>query len=135
MLNFNKKLTDISDTEKVLLLNFKNGSNKEFLISNIVKIHLEINKRNKLILAFFCFVPSFFVFVLTDDYFLPLIILLSVNLFFFNLNKFTSHKFKFKLVVKDSDLEIHSFGFDYQLKNKIIDSISRIKKSSNEKIK
>lgn len=135
MLKFNNNLIDISDTEKILLLNFKNGSNKEFLISNIVKIHLEINKRNKLILAFFCFVPSFFVFILTDDYFLLVIVLLSANLFFFNLNKFTNHKFKFKLIVKDSDFEIHSFGFDYQLKNKIIDSISRIKKSNYEKIK
>lgn len=129
MFRFNKKLKDISDTEKGLQLNFKNGSKKEFLLSDIVKMHLQIKKKNKLIFAFFCCVPSFFAFVLRDDYLLPLTMLLIASLFFFNLSKSTNHKFKFELVVEDANRKIHSFAFDYRLKNKIIESIARIKKT------
>lgn len=128
MLKYNKKLIDISDTEKVVLLNFKNGGNKEFLISDISKIYLEINKRSKFILAFYFLIPSFFVFVLTDDYLITLIMLFIANLFFFYFDKHTNQKFKFELIIKNSNLEIHSFRFDYHLKSKIIDSITRIKK-------
>ena len=128
LLKFNQKLIDISVTEKRIILKKKNGSELEFFITDVVNIYIEINKKDNLIYAIVFGLSSFVAYLYSDTYGLLLIILLYTNLFFLIINKFTHHKFKFKLIIKDSNLEIHYFKFDYQLKNKIIESISRIKK-------
>jgi hypothetical protein len=52
---------------------------------------------------------------------------LYANLVFLIINNFTHNKFKFILIIQDSNLVIYYFKFDYRLKNQIIESISRIK--------
>lgn len=128
MLNFKQKVIDVSVSEKVLILYLKNGSKQEFLISDVAKIFIEINKRSKVFYAIFFAFTSIIVFVSSDECFLLLSIFLSTTLFVFALYKFKYNKFKFKLIIKDVDQKIHQFGFNYQLKNKIVDSISTTKK-------
>ena len=127
MFNLNQKLIDISVSEKVLVLNLKNGSKQEFLISDLVKIHIEINKRSKLIYVIIFGISPLVSYLYSETFWLFLIILLYANLVFLIINNFTHHKFKFKLIIKDSNLVIHYFKFDYRLKNQIVESISRIK--------
>ena len=114
-------------SEKNLILELKNGIKYEFLISDLVKIYVKINKRSKFIYVVFFGISSIVAYLYSDTYWLFLIIFLYASLLFLTINNVTHHKFKFKLIIKDSNLEIHNFKFDYQLKNKIIESISRIK--------
>lgn len=126
MLNLNKKIEDISVSEKKLVLELNTGIKQEFLISDLVKIHIKINKRSKFIYLVVFGISSIVAYLYSDTYWLFLIIFLYASLLFLTINNVTHHKFKFKLIIKDSNLEIHNFKFDYQLKNKIIESISRI---------
>ena len=118
LLKFSQNLVDISVNEKTIVLKQKDGYERVFLISDIVKIYIEINKRSKLIYVIIFGMSPFVAYLYSETYWLFLMILLYANLVFLIINNLTHHKFKFKLIIKDSNLAIHHFKFDYQLKNK-----------------
>lgn len=127
LLKFSQNLVDISVNEKTIVLKQKDGYERVFLISDIVKIYIEINKRSKLIYVIVFGLSSFVAYLYSETYWLFLMILLYANLVFLIINNLTHHKFKFKLIIKDSNLVIHYFKFDYRLKNQIVESISIVK--------
>lgn len=127
LLNLNKKIVDISVSEKKLILELKNGIKQEFLITDLVKIYIKIKKRSKFIYVVIFGISSIVSYLYSDTNWLFLIIFLYASLLFLIINNITHHKFKFKIIIKDSNLEIHNFKFDYQLKNKIVESLSRIR--------
>lgn len=126
-LKYNPKLTKIVVSEEVLVLCLKNGRNQDFLISEIVKIHLEISKSKWLTNLIAFILISIVLLISSHDYIWLITIFLYAMLFFFTLKTFTNQRFKFKLIVKVSNQEIHQFGFKYDIKNNVIDSISKIK--------
>lgn len=126
LFKINSKLIDISIEEKSIVLKQKNGTQTEFLISDINKIHIEVNKRSHLNYLIIIGITPFIVFLYLETYLLFLTILLYANLVFLIIYNFTHHKFKFKLIIKDLELKIHYFEFDYKFKNIITESISRI---------
>lgn len=127
LLKFNQNLVYISVNENTIILKQKDGYEREFIISDVVKIYIEINKRSKLIYVIIFGMSPFVAYLYSETYWLFLMILLYANLVLLIINKFTHHKFKFKLIIKDSNLVIHYFKFDYRLKNQIVESISRVK--------
>ncbi len=131
MLKFNRKALDITTSEQALILYLKNGSRKEFLVSEIVKIHLEITKISKLKYVILLVAPASLMFLSTDKYILLLIVLIYTSMFFLTQNNLFYHKFKFKLIIQNLNKEIYQFGFENHLKYKAIDAISLIRNNKS----
>jgi hypothetical protein len=71
--------------------------------------------------------PSFLLLLSTDEYVLVIITILYLNLSVYLFNKITTQKFKFKLRIQKTNLEILEFKFQKELKYKVIDIIHLIR--------
>ena len=134
-MKYQKKLKDlyIKDlyiSETLILFCLKNGNQQEILISDIVKIYIEINKRKIFKYTPLFILPLFLLLFSLDGYMLVIISMLYLNLIIYLVNKVITQKFKFKLIIQNSNLEKLEFKFKRDIKYKIIDTISLIRKTN-----
>lgn len=134
-MKYQKKLKDlyIKDlyiSETLILFCLKNGNQQEILISDIVKIYIEINKRKIFKYTPLFILPLFLLLFSFDGYMLVIISMLYLNLIIYLVNKVITQKFKFKLIIQNSNLEKLEFKFKRDIKYKIIDTISLIRKTN-----
>lgn len=125
-----KKLIDLNISEPLLSLSLKNGNQQEILISDVVKIHIEINKRKIFRYIPLFSLPAFLLFFSLNEYTLVIMIIVYLYLIIYLFNKLIIKEFKFKLIVQKLNLEKLEFNFKKDLKYKIVDIIYLIRKTN-----
>lgn len=129
-MKYQKKLVDLNISETLVSLSLKNGNQQEILISEIVKIYIQINKRKIFKYTPLFTLPVFLLLFSMDEYMVIFISILYLNITIYLINKVVTQKFKFKLIIQNSNLEKLEFKFRNDLKYKIIDTISLIRKTN-----
>lgn len=125
-----KKLIDLNISEPLLSLSLKNGNQQEILISDVVKIHIEINKRKIFRYIPLFSLPAFLLLFSLNEYTLVIMIIIYLYLIIYLFNKLILKEFKFKLIVQKLNLEKLEFNFKKDLKYKIVDIIYLIRKTN-----
>lgn len=125
-----KKLIDLNISEPLLSLSLKNGNQQEILISDVVKIHIEINKRKIFRYIPLFSLPAFLLLFSLNEYTLVIMIIVYLYLIIYLFNKLILKEFKFKLIVQKLNLEKLEFNFKKDLKYKIVDIIYLIRKTN-----
>lgn len=125
-----KKLIDLNISEPLLSLSLKNGNQQEILISDVVKIHIEINKRKIFRYIPLFSLPAFLLLFSLNEYTLVIMIIVYLYLIIYLFNKLIIKEFKFKLIVQKLNLEKLEFNFKKDLKYKIVDIIYLIRKTN-----
>lgn len=125
-----KKLIDLNISEPLLSLSLKNGNQQEILISDVVKIHIEINKRKIFRYIPLFSLPAFLLLFSLNEYTLVIMIIVYLYLIIYLFNKLIVKEFKFKLIVQKLNLEKLEFNFKKDLKYKIVDIIYLIRKTN-----
>lgn len=127
MLNRNTKINDVLVTDNSIIIQFKKGAKRELIITEIVKIYLTINKKRNLISIVFFTSSLITLFYSLDESLLITIVFLYLIFIYFIFRNDKIFRFKYILIIQNSNSETYRFRFEYHLKDKIINAISSVK--------
>ena len=123
-----KIVDDLLVLENFLLVKFKNKSTKKIHLSDIKKAYIVSKRKSNNLKMMLLLVPVILLFFF-DEYYLVFLLMVIIVLYLFT--KSTIYNVKSKLIIELNSMEKIELKFKNDIKYKIIDTISLIRKTKS----